>query len=278
MISNEFDGCAMRLTLACLALAMLAGCSGQYYVTVPDQVAPVGKEATAVVRLERHEFAGWRLPLKEAPVQFRVEQGPPRGAYTDQMGYAAASVPVGKTPGRFYLNVFHPDRSGDEVSVYAPVYVWDATMLVTAVDLDGLPLGGKDVDAARTAINKIACNSYIVYFTQRPVKDHALAHEQLKTANFPDGAILLWQQEAWHFVNEGSMNMPRLVLEDRLVNPIARLKRDFPELRTAICSNELAAKAFAGAGIKAVIIGQAKVNMPNVVNRKSWADLATAGL
>ena len=261
------------MAIACIGLAGLAGCSGEYRLTMPDQVAPTDGQAAAVARLERNEFAGLMMPVKNVPIARRVEESPLAAGYTDPQGYMALNVPTGQRLGRYYVHVTMQDNRGVELERYVPLYVWDPTMSVVAVELEAVT--SKDGAGARAALAKIASNAYLVYFTTEPVLQHGTVHRQLQAMNLPDGAVMSWKQEAWHFSGQGMAQ--RLVVEDRLVNPLAYLRMKFPHLKYGLCSSPVAAKAFVEAGMKVVTVSQEK-GAPASAIRKSWADLAKTGL
>jgi len=268
--------------LAPLALltAIAGGCGGQYILTVPDQLAPPGGEAVAVVRLQRNDFFVLSLAVERAAMLFKIDGGPQRGAYTDKIGYAGASVPVPDAIGRYDLHVAHLDREGDEVRATAPVYVWDADKPIIAADLDSLPLVGPPAQEARAALTKLAYGANVLYMTRKGVDKHASLHEYLAGAGYPDGPVLLWQRERWHIVREGRYKLPRVVVESRLVGQLSQLRVMFPKLTTGVCDSKLAAKAFLDAGLQCVVVGTAKIDGPDAESRitryPSWADVAAS--
>lgn len=269
----------MRLTAATLLLAAsLGGCSGRYILTAGDQVAPVGGQAMTVARLQRNEFWFYSPPVEDALIRFRIADGQERAAYTDKLGYAGTTVPVPGMPGRFPMTIDLQDRRGDEAREAVPVYVWEPNAPVIAVDLDCLPARtSPQADSAARALWRLAERGNICYLTRRPVRRHARAHKSLARRNCPDGPVLLWQRERWHVVR-GRWRLPRLVVETRLVSELPELRRRFPGLAIGICDAALAAKAFAQAGIRCVVIGQAGVGPAEVVRYKDWADLAEKGV
>ncbi len=257
--------------------AMLCGCGGQYILTAPDQYAPAGGEAEAVLRLERNDFFVLSLPVKELPLRMWVDDGPQRAAYTDKLGYFAAAVPVPDSPGRYTLQVHLQDREGEELSGSAPVYVWDESVEVVAVELAALPMSGDAAAAAASAMTRLGEDARFAYMTREPVSVHDRLHEQLTAAGYPDGPILLWEREYWHWVHEEWWKAPRIVVESRLVSQIGSMKRTFANLRTGVCRSTLAAKAFAGQGLRIVIVDAAGVTPDagagEVVHVSSWSDL-----
>jgi len=258
----------------------VGGCGGHYLLTVPDQIAPVGGETVTVVRLQRNDFFVLAQPVDEAAIQFRIEGGPVRGAYTDKLGYAAAAVPVPDAAGRATLTASHIDYYGDEVQQAADVYVWDRDRPVIAVDMDCLPglwLGSSE-DAAR-ALRRLVVGANLLYLTRRSARHHAGAHETLTKAGYPRGPILTWQRERWHIVRDEKMlRLPRIVVESRLVSQLPEVRKVFPRLTAGVCDSSLAAKAFAEAGMTVVMVGGASADeAADVVRRDSWADLAAQG-
>jgi hypothetical protein len=249
----------------------LAGCSGEYRLTVPDQVAAKDKQANTVLRLQRNEFAGVMMPVKKVAISMTVEQDRVIGAFTDNQGYAAAAVPVGGRMGKYYMLVGLQDPKGYELHRYVPLYVWDPQMSVVAVEFDALD-GSK---AAGEALKKIASNAYIIYFTTEPIDQHATIHQRLASMNMPDGAVLAWQRESWHF--KGST----MAMEYHLVGPLAQLRTIFPQFKKSICSSAMAAKTFQEAGMKVMVVNagtKAAKHVPAGTSTTTWSNLAKAGL
>jgi len=212
-------------------------------------------------------------------MQLQVSDGLQRGAYTDDLGYAGTTLPVPAKPGRYELKVAHLDRWGDEVATTAQAYVWDANVPVVAVDLDCLP--GLSLGFSRQsslALARAAKGANILYLTRRRASGHAELHERLIGAGYRDGPILEWRRQHWHIVREGKYNLPRVVVESRLVSQLPDLRRMLGGLTTGICQDSLAAKAFAESGMRVVIIGNARVDAKNVIRRASWSDLADKGV
>lgn len=237
------------------ALLVQAGCSGRYVFTLPDQVAPVGGETAAVLRLQRQEVGAWYMPARDALVRFQAENGPLRAAFTDKRGYAAASVPVGDTTGVFFLHVAHTNLRGDEYEAYVPTYVWDPDSYVTAVDVDALPM--RHNQAQQKAMATLAAGSYIVYFTDEDVADHAELHEDLARAGYPEGPIIQWSREDWRIVRDTSGKIPRLVLTNKVVSPLDFLKKQFPNLQAGVAGSRIGRRSFGGGGLKLVTLEQA---------------------
>ena len=273
--------------IACGMLAAVAGgCGGQYILTVPDQVAPAGGETACVVRLQRNDFFVLSLAVKKAALRFQAGGGSERGAYTDELGYAGAAVPVPAAEGRYAMRVSHMDSEGEEIVVEAPAYVWPAEASVVVVDLDFLPHHkGRVAEQTVAALGQLAQGNRILYFTRQSVRRHAALHKKLGELGYPHGPILLWQREHWHIVREGKYRIPRMVVESRLVSQLASLKRQFPTLRAGVCGTELAARAFAAEGLNVVVVGSEKVTLPTssgnppvLIRRASWAELEKKGL
>lgn len=263
-----------------LGVVALGGCGGQYILTVPDQLAAAGGLTATVVRLQRNDFFVLAPAVEEAAMRLRIADGPERGAYTDEFGYAGAAMAAPAKPGRYALTVKHLDIFGDEVVGEGPVYVWAADRPAVAVDLDCLPgLWLGDAKDAAGALRGLATKPNILYLTRRSTRDHAAAHEQLRKAGYPDGPILLWRRQRWHIVRDGRLKLPRVVVETRLVNQLPEVRKMFPKLDVGICDSSLAAKAFAAAGLRCVVVGPpAGAAGEGVTRHESWADLAQKGL
>ena len=113
----------------------------------------------------------------------------------------------------------------------------------------------------------------IVYLTRLSSESHAMAHEVLAEAGYPDGPILMWRRKRVHLVRSGRMKLPRVVFDTRLISQLGQLKRAFANLNVGICESALAAEAFADAQMRCVVIGDAKVAPDSVTRCESWADL-----
>ena len=266
-----------------LALALLsAGCSGQYTLTVPEQVAPAGGEVTMVARLQRSEVWKYLRPAKESAIRFQIEQGLTRGAFTDELGYAAAAMPVPAQPGVYHVNAGHIDRDGKEVQIFTPIYVWDPLRPVLAVDMDSVTfMRTVGSNAARDALVKLAADYNIMYVTDQPVLEHKKLHSELESGGFPDGPMILWQNQKWQIARDGKFNMPRVVMEDRLVSSLPAIRKAFPAMEVGIAHSTAAAEAFIAAGMKCVMVSPdpmpAKVPAGSV-RRTSWHDVTAKGL
>lgn len=264
-----------RLVGLLAAAAMLGGCGGYYTLTVPDQVAPAGGQARAVARLRRNDFFVLDLAVRNAPIGFIVPGQQDRASYTDDLGYAATTVPVPDKPGRYEMVVSLRDSEGEEMIVRPPLYVWSPDRAVVAVDLDCVPGGSAEAAKALGAISKRA---NIVYMTRERVSDHPALHERLNRDRCPDGPILLWQRKRWHIARTGRYRIPRVVIESRLESQLGVLRTTFEKLSVGVCSSDLAARAFAGAGLRCAVVGGAKVSPEKVTRFASWGDLAEKGL
>jgi hypothetical protein len=187
--------------------------------------------------------------------------------------------PVARKAGRYYLKVAMQDFEGEEISAAVPAFVWEPKKPVVAVDLDFLPGDGHvECDEAAAALQKIAETANIFYLTRRSRRTQEQAHMKLTAAGYPDGPVLLWQRERWHIVRGGRFNLPRVIVEKRLVSQLPKLVEDFPGFRYGICNAELAAKAFVDAGVPVIAVGSAWMSGSRITHRRTWADLAEQGL
>ncbi len=258
------------IVLLTLSLA-LAGCGGQFILTVPDQVAPARGQAVVVVRLQRNDFFVLAPPIEGAAIRFRVEDQDDRAAYTDRLGYAGASVPVGDQVGVYPLHVDHLDREGDQAHATASAYVWNAQTPAVAVDLHALGLdGSQPSDAACQALQKLAARpANILYLTDRRITRHAEIHRRLAEHNLPDGPVLLWQRESWHISYVRGW-IPTVKIETRLVSQLAGLKDTLPKLQVGIAASDAACRAFLAAGLKCVTVAPSRIQDPKLTQAPSW--------
>jgi len=264
-----------------LGLLGAGGCGGNYILTVPDQLASPGEAATVVVRLQRNDFFVLAPAIKRAAMRMRIADGPERDAFTDDLGYAAAAVLVPDKPGTYPLTVLHMDSWGDEIGAKASVHVWQADRPVVAVDLDCLPgllIGGSQL--APRALQHVLAGASVLYLTRSGASRHGRLRQGLARAGYPAGPILSWQRQYWHVVRDGRYyNMPRIVVENRLVSQLPDLRKMFPNMTTGVCDSALAAEAFAGAGMRVVFVGAwAPKVKTELVRRNTWADLDARGL
>ena len=281
----------LRLTGVLVCVLALAGCGGEYIITVSDQVAPAGGSANVVIRLERYEFASIRKSVEGAPIRLQVvDQVPPLlecGAYTDEIGftgaltdqgYAGTAVPVPKKEGKYVLRVSLQDNRGDEARSETPVYVWQRDSSVTAVDLDSLPAAEEPAAAhAGAALARVAKNSHVVYLTQTDAGDKDAARAKVTTRGYPDGPVLTWRRSTLHFARIGPLRLPQFVRESRLVMHMKYLKALLPGLKAGLCATAPAAREFAEAGISPVIVGTADTEGVAATRRADWADVSRQG-
>ena len=268
-----------RVLLLLLASAVLSGCGGYYVLTVPDQLAPAGEHAVTVARLQRNDFFAMTMPIPNAAIQMLVPGCQERAAYTDKTGCGGTTVPVPDQPGQYQMRVWRLDSEGEQVTIDAPLYVWDPNRAVVAVDIDALPdhLSTRAEQPAM-AMNLLAEDANIIYLTRRTVDQHAAIHKELAAAGYPDGPVLLWRRQRWHIVRSERFKIPKVVVEARLVNQLSDIIEQFPHLRVGICGSSIAASAFAEAGLKAVVVGSESVKGENIERRNSWPDLAERGI
>lgn len=254
------------------------GCGGYYTMTVGDFVGPIEEESPVVARLQRNDFFVLNLAVRNQLLRFRVADGQERAAYTDQIGYAGTTLPAPTEPGRYVLNVDLLDNEGEELHRQAFFYAWKADWPIVAVDADGLPgMGASDAPAAAEALQKIALQANLVYFTRRAVGLHEGMHGTLERRGYPDGPILLWQREYWHLTRDNRLKMPRIIVESRLVSQLSRLKESFPKLQQGIATSKLAVRSMTTAGLNVITVGpHIKGDAEN--HRDSWNDLEQRGL
>jgi len=261
-------------------LSTAGGCGGNYTVTAPDMIAPAGGEGVAVIRLRRYEVFMIPSPIEGAAIRLQVADGLERGAYTDKLGYAGTTLPVPTEVGLYTLKVAHMDAWGDEVFADTKAYVWDPNAPTVAVDLDSLPGLGRFFGRGQGAlVTQALRGANVIYLTRTAARSHPYMHLKLSQMGYPDGPILEWQRQYWHIVRDGKYyNMPRVIVESRLVSQLPDLRKMLPGLTVGICDGRLAAKAFAGSGMKVIVVGDADVQGDNIIRRGSWAELAEKGL
>jgi len=259
------------LVLVLLTAVVAGGCGGHYTLTAGDHIGPAGEYAPVVVRLQRNDFFVLDLPVKDAAMRLRVDEGLERGAYTDKLGYAGTTVPTPAQPGRYPLHVDHMDIEGDEVATEAAMYVWDAARPAVAVDLGALPQSWEDdAPVAREALHRLAERANILYLTREDVDRQQDLHDRLSAGGYPNGPILLWQRERWHIVRDGELRLPRIVVEARLVSQLPDLREMFPNLSLGIGTTPIAARAFCAAGMRSILVGPLKEECPEAMRVDSW--------
>lgn len=262
--------------LACLAL-LATGCGGQYIMTTPDQLASTDGEANVVVRLQRNDFFVLALAVPDAALRLRVDDMPERGAFTDELGYAATKVPTPTETGVYAMQIVHSDLEGDQVRGRSRVFVLEPEAPIVAVELDALPWEiSSQKPHAVAALRRLAGEARIIYLTRQDAEAHPRLHESLARQGYPDGPILIWQHRRVHLV-PGMWRLPKLVVESRLVSELPQLHREFLNLRAGLCTSPLAARAFAQAGLTPMIVGGAAPEVSEAVRVESWQALATGG-
>ncbi len=271
----------MKIAMIMMVLAVsLGGCGGYFSLVAGDHVAPAGGETPVVARLLRNDFFFLNLAEKGSLLRFRVADGLECGAYTDDKGYAGTMVPVAVGPGRHPLYVDHLDfREGEEVAHQAAMYVIDRDRPVVAIDADTLPAEqSTSAGDATRALAGLAQRAEIVYLTSESTSKHPAMHERFDRQGYPDGAILRWRREYWRVDRSGRFRWPRVVVESRMVSLLPELREVLPKLSVGLCGSQLAAEAFAGAGIQPIIVGQDDVEAVDAKRFESWAQLAEQGL
>jgi len=193
-----------RAWITLLSLALLAGCSGEYLVTLPDAAGPASGEAVAVARLQRHEFL-WLAPaVTDAVVVMWIDPDEHRAAYTDSAGYATARLPVSKEPGRYETILRHQDERGDVVVHTGRCYVLDGGKLILAVDWEAIEDGDQAAAAAQPLQSLAAAGVQIVYAAEGALAEPTEAHRWLTAHDLPDGPVLSWGwRRNWYFRREG---------------------------------------------------------------------------
>jgi len=249
--------------LSVLTMAVLGGCGGQFIISAPDQVAPVGGTSAAVVRVRRTELAFLPLAVSGAALRLQIADAAPRGARSDKHGYAAALVPVPKQEGTYALTIRHQNTDGEEASASVPAYVWGSNARIIALDMDCLPEGGKEGQDAKLALSRLAGGAKLLYLTAKTDLNTDRLHQSLKARELPDGPILSWHL-AGRFGKE--------------ITPLPRLKKAFPGLDTGVCGSPAGAGAFTQAGMKCILVGKAGTGSEKAAVRNSWAELASKGL
>ncbi len=262
-----------------LLLAMVwlcAGCAEFYTLTVPDHVAATGSEAPVIVRLQQNDLFFVRMPSRDQPIRFRVDDGIERNAHTDKAGYAATLLPMPEKRGFYLMEVNLSDLEGDEVMRYARSYVWDAGEPVLAVDADFLPRFA-NADAVEALNRMITRGINIIYFTRKGVDDHFALHGKLEMAGYPDGPVLAWKREFYR-IERVSRFHAKVVVDTRLVSQVPQLRIMFPNMKAGLCDSALSAEAFADADMEILMIGTDKAPPGLEVRRMTWYDLTDPNL
>ena len=287
-----------------LLLVVVAGCGGDYILTVPDQLSSAGTDATVVARLQRNDFFIVNLASNKAYLRFQIGDGLERSASTDKLGYAGIRLAMPRKPGRYDMAIRYQDDDGDEVAKTVGAYVWDPAKPVIAVDMDPLPRrrakltqGRKgwwtglvkysvdllprtepgDAPSARAGLAKLAEKANILYLTRREVANHLQCRSELAQHGYPDGPVLMWRRQRWHLV-PGRFNIPKVVVESRLVSQLSELRKTFSKMWVGVSQSSLAGKAFVEAGMTAVIIGGEHLEGDKVMRIATWKELAEKGL
>ena len=287
-----------------LLLVLVAGCGGDYILTVPDQLSAAGGDVTVVARLQRNDFFVLSLASVKSYLRFQIGDGLEVSASTDKLGYSAVRMAMPEKPGRYDLAIRYQDDDGDEVAKTVGAYVWDSAKPVIAIDMDPLPRrrakltqGRKgwwtglvkytidllprattgDAPSARAALARLAEKANILYLTRRDVLNHLQCRSELAAHGYPDGPVLMWRRQRWHLV-PGRFKIPKVVVESRLVSQLDELRKTFSNMWVGISQSSLAGKAFVEAGMTAVIVGDARLDGEKVMRIATWKELAEKGL
>lgn len=266
-------------------LSLFSGCGGYYILTVPDQLARADGSVVPVGRLQRNDFFFLAFGCEGAAMRFQVVDagklvGREEVSFTDRSGFAAVSLSVSKTPGLYATCVTVQDSTqGEEVRKVVPLFVWAPRKPVIVVDMDVLPKGSlSEDDTASAALRKIAETNNIIYLTRKSRPTQQTEHDRLTAGKYPVGPILLWQRERWRWERKPGSKFVKIVIESRMESQLPKLRAEFPQMKVGICKNSLAAKAFAEAGMKCVVIGNASVAGAALIHHDSWKSLAEKGL
>ena len=71
-------------------------------------------------------------------------------------------------------------------------------------------------------------------------------------------------------MREGRYRIPRIVVDTRLVSQLSEIRKLFPKMTMGVCDSDLAARAFAEANLRVVVVGGASVGVGNVTRVASW--------
>lgn len=254
-----------------IAAALLAGCSGEYILTIGDQVATAGQSAAAVARLQQNEFAGIRRDIEGVPLRFYVENSRQRGAFTDELGYAGTMVPVPEEPGIYRMHVTMQNNDGDTARTHTPVTVYDPEASIVAIDLDALPdTDDPTHEDAVTALQKLTAKAELLYLTRQDAYDIEPAKRKIRRADYPEGPVLTWRREYRYVARSGPLKLPRIVTESRLVGQLGYLRQALPNIEFGICSDVEAAQAFKGAEITPILVDPPANADMKVPSYKTW--------
>ncbi len=248
-----------------------AGCGNFYTLTAPDQVASTGAESPVVVRLQQNDMFMIRMPAKNQPVRFRIGDGIERNVHTDEQGYAATLVIAPDIPGRYSMDVKVSDFEGDEVEGAANFYAWDAATPIVAVDADCLP--GWNADALEALSRMVRAGMQIVYLTRTEPLKHYQVHQRLEMRGYPDGPVLSWERQFYR-IERISRYRVNVKVDQHLVSQLPHLRTVFPNLKAGIGDSDIAAQAFAEAGMTTYLIGNGRVSSDYPVVRTDWIELS----
>lgn len=265
----------MRTATAILLAVFLAGCSGEYILTVPDVVCPAGAQAELVFKLQRREF--WRItpPQKDAAVIVQLPSGDSRCIRTDRNGYAAVAFVVPFKPGVYGVELYYQDDEGRSISAEGSVYSLLPDKPVVLVDLDCLPRGGRDLKSARAAIERLGQAVQLVYFSERVGSSCTVARRLLRMRGYPVGPVVFFKKyPRWYRRYRFDPGWHAKWFKPRSTDSnIVSLRRRLKKLDWAITTDLSAAEALIQAGLKVVIIGKGKRMITEARRVNSWDDL-----
>ncbi len=181
-----------KLIVVAALAAFVAGCGGEYMLTVPDTVTVAGGDAPVVVRLQQKEF--WRHTPAQADAVVRLWVLPEqkRAAYTDEYGYAASAVAVPAQPGRYAVTVCHKTPRGVDVRQLGACYVLKPRRLVVVVDFSAIDTPAT-ARAAAEALDMLGqAGVQVAYASTAMAPRPEKAHQWLTWLGLPDGPVLGW--------------------------------------------------------------------------------------
>jgi hypothetical protein len=256
----------MRQAWWVVAAAWMGGCGAEFTLTAPDLAGLPGKTSSVVVRLRRSEFWRYSPASRGAAITFRLPDGTVRSAGTDDAGYAAVSIDLPASPGRYEIALYHQDALGDAVSGTAAAYVLLPDTPTAAVDADSLPFFGRKASEAAAAVSRLTAYVQIVYTSQDHVGQPAQVHRLLARAGYPDGPILPYVKVSkWP-----SLMRPRRPPDLRALQA---LKESLPDLRWGVAADDDAARTFRQAGLKTLAVSDASARRHADEFFRTWSEL-----
>lgn len=245
---------------AVACLVALGGCSGDFFMAVPDAVGLPGQASPMVVHLTRSEFGAIAPACGEAALTFKMGEGKTFAARADSSGYAVVPLPAPSEPGRYNISIEHVTHFGDVAKGKSTLYVLAPDKPITVVDLDSLPQAGLAAADAAAAIHRLEAKTQIIYATEAFSEKPEQARAILSAAKYPDAAIVPFRRASAWRPEAGN-------------GTISALKGRLPQLTYGLAADDDGAKTLAASGLRVLYVSKTPPSRRVYGQFAFWKDL-----